>query len=172
MDQSERRDWYDAITVVQNATWLIQTDQSETWMETRLTHSNGPIKNLDGNEAALFKKTNQKPGWKRGSRDVWTRRHVMQVSHKRGVRQKTFSDIVGVHGLSKDTCYTVTVIYDTTNHKLITAFPTIWWKKAKRLERSEESWVHHWRRCFNDRWISLVTKKALHFILIVKSFYY
>ena len=51
MDQSERRDWYDAITVVQNATWLIQTDQSETWMETRLTHSNGPIKNLDGNEA-------------------------------------------------------------------------------------------------------------------------
>ena len=45
--------------------------------------------------------------------------------HKRGVRQKTFSDIVGVHGLSKDACYTVTVIYDTTNHKLITAFPTI-----------------------------------------------
>ena len=42
----------------------------------------------------------------------------------RGVRQKTFSDIVGVHGLSKDACYTVTVIYDTTNHKLITAFPT------------------------------------------------
>ena len=92
--------------------------------------------------------------------------------HKRGVRQKTFSDIVGVHGLSKDACYTVTVIYDTTNHKLITAFPTIWWKKAKRLERSEESWVHHWRRCFNDRGISIVTKKALHFILIVKSFYY
>ena len=57
--------------------------------------------------------------------------------HKKGVRQKTFSEIVGVHGLSKDACYTVTVIYDTTNHKLITAFPTIWWKKAKRLERSE-----------------------------------
>ena len=31
--------------------WPIQTDQSKTWMETRLTHSNGPIKNLDGNEA-------------------------------------------------------------------------------------------------------------------------
>ena len=66
MDQSERRNWYDAVTVVQNATWLIQTDQSETWMETRLTHSNGPIKNLDGNEADPFKRTNQKPGWKRG----------------------------------------------------------------------------------------------------------
>ena len=45
--------------------------------------------------------------------------------HNRGVRQKTFSEIVGVHGFSKDACYTVTVIYDTTNHKLITAFPTI-----------------------------------------------
>ena len=45
--------------------------------------------------------------------------------HNRGVRQKTFSEIVGVHGLSKDACYTVTVIYDTANHKLITAFPTI-----------------------------------------------
>ena len=42
--------------------------------------------------------------------------------HNRGVRQKTFSEIVGVHGLSKDACYTVTVIYDTTNHKLITAW--------------------------------------------------
>ena len=45
--------------------------------------------------------------------------------HNRGVRQKTFSEIVGVHGFSKGACYTVTVIYDTTNHKLITAFPTI-----------------------------------------------
>ena len=87
------------------------------------------------------------------------------------MRQKTFSEIVGVHGFSKDACYTLTVIYDTTNHKLITAFPTIWWKKAKRLERSEESWVHHWRRCFNDRWISIVTKKAKHYWLIDTDLY-
>ena len=35
--------------------------------------------------------------------------------HNRGVRQKTFSEIAGVHGLSKDACYTVTVTYDPTN---------------------------------------------------------
>ena len=45
--------------------------------------------------------------------------------HNRGVRQKTFCEIVGVDGFSKDACHTVTVIFDTTNHKLITAFPTI-----------------------------------------------
>ena len=43
---------------------------------------------------------------------------------KRGVRQKTFSEQVGVHGLWKVPCYTVTVVYDRTNYKVITAFPT------------------------------------------------
>ena len=43
---------------------------------------------------------------------------------KRGVRQKTFKQQVGVHGLRKVPCYTVTVIYDRTNYKVITAFPT------------------------------------------------
>ena len=31
-----------------------------------LIHSNGAIRNLDGNEADLFKRTSQKPGFKRG----------------------------------------------------------------------------------------------------------
>ena len=46
-------------------------------------------------------------------------------SKKRGVRQKTFFEQVGVHGLSELPCRTVTVIYDRTNNKIITAFPTI-----------------------------------------------
>ena len=44
--------------------------------------------------------------------------------NKRGVRQKTFTEQVGVHGLRKVPCYTVTVIYDRTNYKVITGFPT------------------------------------------------
>ena len=167
--------------------------QSETWIETRLTLSNGPIRNLVRNEAKvtlgldvtsckchsrrqfpvnLSRVDQSQPFWWKltnnrlssGKIDVieHIERHHMAHSqprdksyfvsndkgfiynqlvqetmkrpdksmphrklHKRGVRQKTFSDIVGVHGLSKDACYTVTVIYDTTNHKLITAFPTI-----------------------------------------------
>lgn len=44
---------------------------------------------------------------------------------KRGVRQKTFSAQVGIHGRWKVPCYTVTVIYDLENNQVITAFPTI-----------------------------------------------
>ena len=44
---------------------------------------------------------------------------------KRGVRQKTFSVQVGIHGRWKVPCYTVTVIYDLKNNQLITAFPTV-----------------------------------------------
>ena len=35
-------------------------EQSETWMETRLIYSNGPVRNLDLSEADPFKRTNQK----------------------------------------------------------------------------------------------------------------
>ena len=44
---------------------------------------------------------------------------------KRGVRQKTFSVQVGIHGRLKVPCHTVTVIYDIKNNDIITAFPTI-----------------------------------------------
>lgn len=44
---------------------------------------------------------------------------------KRGVRQKTFSAQVGIHGRWKVPCYTLTVIYDLKSNQVITAFPTI-----------------------------------------------
>ena len=48
-----------------------------------------------------------------------------KTNKKRGVRQKTFLEQVGVYGRRKVPCHTVTVIYELTNYKVITAFPTI-----------------------------------------------
>lgn len=43
----------------------------------------------------------------------------------REVKQKRFTKQVGVHGISQDACYSVTVIIDVTNGEIISAFPTI-----------------------------------------------
>ena len=53
---------------------------------------------------------------------------------KRGVRQKTFKQQVGVHGLRKVPCYTVTVIYDCTNYKeeCMDLPPRHWWNRCER----------------------------------------
>ena len=61
----------------------------------------------------------------RETMNVPDKQFLHKTYKKRGVRQKTFLEQVGVHGLRKVPCYTVTVIYDHTNYKVITAFPTI-----------------------------------------------
>ena len=43
----------------------------------------------------------------------------------RKVYKRRFSDPVGVHGLSRATCYTVTAVYKTRTGEIVTAFPSI-----------------------------------------------
>ena len=43
----------------------------------------------------------------------------------RGVLQKHFPSPVGIHGRNGSSCFSVTVIYDVADQRIVTAFPTI-----------------------------------------------
>ena len=44
---------------------------------------------------------------------------------ERGVKQKKFPTVIGVHGVTGKPCYSVTVIFRLQNDEIITAFPTV-----------------------------------------------
>ena len=89
---------------------------------------------------------------------------------KRGVRQKTFLEQVGVHGLRKVPCHTVTVIYDRTNYKVITAFPTIWWNNAKEIEGMKRCSYNNEDIVYNDSLICAVIKERSNCCLTFQLF--
>ena len=63
----------------------------------------------------------------------------------RGVKKKIFETVVGVHGITCEPCYSVTVIFNLQDEEIITAFPTIWpcqrwrWRCGGRVKDSSES---------------------------------
>ena len=89
---------------------------------------------------------------------------------KRGVRQKTFSEQVGVHGLWKVPCHTVTVIYDRTNYKVITAFPTTWWNNAKEIEGMERRSYNNEDSVYDDSLICAVIKERSNCYLMFQLY--
>ena len=61
-------------------------------------------------------------------RETMTRPDViLQHNNRRdrGVKKKTFLEQIGVHGITKAPCFSVTIIFNIKEQKVITAFPTL-----------------------------------------------
>ena len=63
----------------------------------------------------LIKETTENP-------DV-IKRH--RTRNDREVKTKAFQTVIGVHGITREPCYNVTVIFNRKDKEIITAFPTI-----------------------------------------------